>query len=58
VYYTASSKNLKYEQENYRRKVDRYGIVLEEPEDTNNHLMDTARYGAEFLRSQGIIKTI
>jgi len=58
VYYTASSTNLKYEQENYSRMVDRYGIVLEEPEDNNNHLMDPARYGAEFLRSQGIIKTI
>jgi phage terminase large subunit len=37
-YYTASSKNLKFEQENYSRKVDRYGVVLEEPEDQYNHL--------------------
>lgn len=58
VYYTASSTNLKYEQENYSRKVDRYGIILEEPEDINNHLCDPARYLAIFLRSQGIIKVI
>lgn len=58
VYYTSTSKNLKYEQEMYSRKVDRYGIVLEEPEDINNHLMDPSRYIAEFLRREGIIKTI
>jgi phage terminase large subunit len=56
VYYTASSTNLKYEQENYSRMVDRYGIVLDEPEDTNNHLMDPARYIALFLVLMGIIK--
>lgn len=58
VYYTASSTNLKYEQENYSRKTDRYGIVLEEPEDINNHLIDPARYIATYLRSEGIIKVI
>lgn len=58
VYYTATSSNLKYEQENYSRKVDRYGIVLEEPEDTDNHLMDPARYGAEYWRKEGLIKNI
>lgn len=56
VYYTASSKNLKYEQENYSRKVDRYGIVLEEPEDKDNHLCDPARYIALFLQMMEIIK--
>ncbi len=58
VYYTKSSKNIQYEQENYCRKVDRYGIVLEEAEDINNHLIDDARYIALFLRAQGIIKVI
>lgn len=56
VFYTSSSKNLKYEQENYSRLVDRYGIVLEEPEDKNNHLIDPARYIALFLVLMGIIK--
>lgn len=58
VYYTASSVNFAYEQENYSRKVDRYGVVEEEPEDTNNHLMDPARYGAFYLKRQGIIKGV
>jgi phage terminase large subunit len=56
VYYTASSVNLKYEQENYSRQVDRYGVVLEEPEDVDNHLMDPARYIGLYLQGRGIIK--
>ena len=58
VYYTTSSKNLAYEQENYERKVDRYGIVMEEPEDRDNHLIDPTRYIATFLQINGTIKTI
>lgn len=58
VYYTNTSANLKYEQENYSRKVDRYGIVLEEPEDLDNHLIDPARYGAEYWRKEGLIRNI
>lgn len=58
VYYTASSENLKYEQENYSRQVERSGAVLNEPEDIDNHLMDPARYIALFLQSQGIIRKI
>jgi len=56
VFYTASSTNLKMEQENYSRQVDRYGIVLDEPEDKNNHLCDPARYITLFLVLMGIIK--
>lgn len=56
VYYTSSSSNLKYEQENYSREVDRYGIVLEEPEDKNNHLIDPARYIVSFMVFLGVIK--
>lgn len=58
VYYTSDSTNIKYEQENYSRMVDRYGIVLEEPEDVDNHHMDWVRYVALFLQSQGIIKKV
>ena len=58
VFYTDSSVNLKYEQENYSRKVDRYGIVLEEPEDIDNHLMDPARYIALYLQAEGIIRKV
>jgi hypothetical protein len=38
--------------------VDRYGIVLEEPEDIDNHLMDPSRYIALFLQARGIIKRV
>lgn len=58
IYYTSSSKNLAYEQENYEREVDRYGIVMEDPCDRDNHLIDPARYVAVFLQLSGIIKTI
>jgi phage terminase large subunit len=56
VYFTASSEDLEYEQENYSRKVDPYGVVLEEPEDLNNHLIDPSRYGYDYLVSIGVIK--
>ena len=56
VYYTSSSKNIKWEQENYSRLVDRYGIVLDEPQDASNHLMDPTRYIVLFLVLMGIIK--
>lgn len=59
VYYTHTSENIKYEQENYSREVDkRTGEVLEEPEDQNNHLMDPARYVVQFLFDMGIIKIL
>jgi len=58
IFFTASSENLKYEQENYSRKVDKYGEIQEEPEDCNNHLIDPIRYVAQFLRREGIIKGI
>lgn len=58
VYYVTTSEDLKDEQENYSRKVDKYGVVLETPEDENNHLMDCARYIAEYLRQQGYINKV
>lgn len=56
VYYTKSSINLAMEQENYEREVDRYGVVLEEPMDKNNHLIDQLRYVALYLQMMGVIK--
>jgi len=56
VRYTEESENIEYEQENYSRKVDRYGVVLDEPLDVDNHLMDSIRYVAQFLQMEGIIK--
>lgn len=58
VYYTSDSENLAYEQENYSRAVDKSGYILEEPEDMNNHLIDPARYIAQYLQRMGIIKRI
>lgn len=56
VHYTEDSVNLEYEQENYSRKVDRYGIVMDEPIDADNHLIDPIRYVAQFLQMEGLIK--
>ena len=58
VYYTSSSLNLKYEQENYRWNKDRYGVILEEPIDIDNHLIDPARYIALFLQQVAVIKKL
>lgn len=57
VYYTSDSKNLEYEQENYSREVDNYGVVQEEPEDVDNHLMDAARYITQWFQLKGYIRT-
>jgi phage terminase large subunit len=58
VFYTNDSPNIEYEQENYSRKVDRYGVVLEEPEDTDNHLCDPTRYVALYLQIKGLIRKV
>jgi phage terminase large subunit len=58
VYYTDTSKNIAYEQENYSREVDKYGVVQEEPEDKDNHLIDPTRYIALYLQKIGIIKKV
>jgi phage terminase large subunit len=56
VYYTKSSVNIAYEQENYSRKEDNKGVVLEEPEDMDNHHMDCARYGTLYFLGRGKIR--
>lgn len=59
VYYTHTSKNIKYEQENYSRKIDkRTGKTLEEPEDANNHTIDPARYILSFLIQNNVINIV
>lgn len=58
VYYTSSSANTAYEQENYSRKVDRYGTVLEEPEDKENHICDAVRMVALYLQRIGVINLV
>ncbi len=56
VYYTDDSPDLEQEEQMYSWKVDRYGVVLDEPEDDNNHCMDPLRYCALHLQRLGIIK--
>lgn len=58
VYFTDDSPDLEYEQENYSWKVDKYGKVEDEPEDTNNHLMDPSRYVVQHLQQLGIINVV
>ena len=59
VYYTHTSTNLKYEQENYSRQTDRRtGEVLEEPEDLDNHTLDPTRYVAQFLVDMNLINVL
>lgn len=55
VFYTKSSTNIRKETENYEREVDRYGKVLDEPVDANNHLCDPARYIGLWLVLMGVI---
>jgi len=56
VYYTSDSINIKHEQENYSRKIDRFGAVMEDPEDFDNHHIDWIRYVATYLQIAGVIK--
>lgn len=59
VFYTHTSLNIKYEQENYSREVDkRTGEVLEEPEDNNNHTLDPTRYVVQFLIDNDILSIL
>lgn len=59
VFYTHTSVNIKYEQENYSRETDRRtGEVLEEPEDANNHTIDPARYVVQFLIANDVLRII
>jgi phage terminase large subunit len=58
VFYTSSSLNLKMEQEVYSRKKDRHGVVLEEPEDRDNHIIDPVRYIVLYLQDEGIINIL
>jgi PBSX family phage terminase large subunit len=58
VFYTHTSENIKYEQENYSRSKDSNGKVLDEPIDADNHLIDPIRYVALYLQQIGVIKII
>lgn len=58
VFYTRESENLANEYDNYSYRKDRYGVVIEEPEDDNDHLMDCIRYVVLRLKRLRIIKKV
>jgi len=58
IYYTDSSKNIEFEQENYCYDKDREGRIIEEPVDQDNHTIDATIYGVQHLFAQGIIRNI
>lgn len=58
VFYTDCSENIAYEQENYSREVDKYGVVQDEADDKDNHLMDPTRYVALHLQKIGVIQKV
>ena len=58
IYYTSTSKNIEFEQENYSYQKDRFGVTLENPEDGNDHLINAIEYIAQKLFEMNIIKII
>lgn len=55
IYYTDCSKNIEAEQENYCYSKDRFGVILEEPIDQDNHSIDSIAYGVQYLFNEGVI---
>ena len=55
VFYTESSKNIDFEYQNYVFIKDRMGVLDNEPQDKNNHLIDSIRYIRKFLNDFKII---
>lgn len=58
VFYTNTSSNIKYEQENYSWEKGRDGTNINYPKDVDNHCCDSIRYITNFLVEQKIIKIV
>lgn len=58
IFYTSSSMNIEYEQENYCYAKDRLGVTQEEPVDQDNHTLDAITYCVQKLFEKGIIKNL
>ena len=58
IYYTAESKNLEIEQENYCYAKDVNGNQTEKPIDQDNHLLDASSYGVQRMFKDGVIRNI
>lgn len=53
TFVTERSKNIWFENENYRWRLDQHKQPLDEPEDKHNHAMDAINYGTEHLKVGG-----
>jgi len=58
IYYTNTSKNIEYEQENYCYSKDKYDVITDYPIDADNHTLDAIAYCVQKLFKEGIIKNI
>ena len=58
VNYTETSKNLEKEYNNYTWAKDRLGFLDEVPEDNQNHIVDSVRYVANYLKTIRILNNI
>lgn len=58
IFYTSTSKNIEYEQENYCYEKDKFGVLQEEPVDQDNHTIDAIAYLVQKLFDIGVIKRI
>lgn len=57
VFYTSSSENVEFEQENYCWDVDRHGETIDgKPIDKHNHHIDGVRTVANWLLREGVIR--
>ena len=58
IYYTNTSKNIEFEQENYCYAKDKFGVVQEMPIDQDNHTIDAIAYIVQKLFEIGVINNI
>lgn len=56
VYFTETSKNIDFEQENSCYKKDKFNVSLEEREDGTDHLLNAIEYVVQKLFQDGVIK--
>lgn len=58
IYYTSTSKNIEYEQENYCYQKDKFGVQQEDPIDQDNHTIDAIAYVVQKMFDLGIIRKV
>jgi phage terminase large subunit len=55
---TEKSLNLWKESENYKWRLDQFKMPTNEPEDSNNHLMDAIRYAMDKIKKPTGLRVI